>query len=61
MTNKEAKKIIEYMLNRDSDGLTTPHDIGKAREALSCAIKALEERPQGECIVDEDAFMRGNN
>ncbi len=41
MTNKEAKRILQFCIPMKTD---------KQREAINLAIKALEEKQQGEWI-----------
>lgn len=50
--NMSTEEVIDILKGIVFNGFdrTTP----KERQALDLAIKALEERPQGEWIVDED-------
>ena len=51
MTNKEAISELEIMLKGC--------DYDEQFEALDLAIKALEERPQGEWVVDGTMYRGG--
>ena len=51
MTNKEAKAILEFFRDNILNNLWFPNKLRKRLpEALDLAIKALEERPQGDLI-----------
>lgn len=50
MTNKEAIERLKWVEKRISDITYSPESF----EALEIAIKALEERPQGEWVEKEE-------
>lgn len=49
MTNKEAKRILQFCI-------CVPMKTDMQREAFNLAIKALEERPQGEWIDHSEDY-----
>lgn len=54
MTNKEAIRVLKAIKEHPSMGVYLPDEY----EALDLAIKALEERPQGEWIDYNNTFYK---
>lgn len=59
MTNKEAVEVIKSM-GFICDAMTQGNRRRSIYEALTLAIKALEERPQGEWVFDSNFTDFGN-